>query len=370
MNLSDMIIPLFTGISLVVLFVIVLKNFFGAPVIGKRQGSADGYPLVSVLIPARDEENNIGRCLRHVVKQNYRNLEIIVLDDYSMDDTAWIVKGYAKKDRRVKLLSGKALPEGWLGKNHACGQLAENAAGDYILFLDADVTLAENAIGSALYEITHKKAEMLSVFPSQKFGTLGEYLVVPLMNWFLLTFLSLRAVYKSGNPAFSAANGQFIMFRRNYYSDFGGHRVVKDKVVEDMELARLVKKRGDKVITLLGGDAVNCKMYNGFVSSIRGFSKNFFPGFNAPSYLFILFIFFSLFIFLSPVILIFQNFIYLAHIILIAVTRVMISIISRQNILLNLLLHPLQMLILAVTGFYSVYVTLLKKTIWKGRKIS
>jgi chlorobactene glucosyltransferase len=134
----------------------------------------DSPPLVSVLIPARDEEKNIYRCLRSLAKQDYPNIEILVLDDNSKDKTANIVEEFASKDRKVKLIRGKPLKTGWLGKSYACHQLSENANGDYFLFVDADTLHFPDSISSALASLTCNGLDAISVFPKQITVTIHE----------------------------------------------------------------------------------------------------------------------------------------------------------------------------------------------------
>ena len=139
------------------------------------------------------------------------------------------------------------------GKNWACHQLSQKAKGKYLLFIDADVELAPNAISSTAKIMAETKTKMLSVFPTQRIKSFGEWLIVPLMNWLLLAFLPLRQVYASRNNSFIAANGQFILWDRETYFSIGGHQQVANAVVEDMELARKAKQK-NKIITLLGGN--------------------------------------------------------------------------------------------------------------------
>jgi cellulose synthase/poly-beta-1,6-N-acetylglucosamine synthase-like glycosyltransferase len=120
--------------------------------------------------------------------------------------------------------------------------LAQEAKGEYLLFLDADVELTSNVISSAVYELEKSSVTLLSIFPTQIIKSFGEHLIVPLMNWLLLTFLPLRFVYSSSSKAFVAANGQFMLWRKDDYFKIGGHETIKNKVVEDMELARLAKQ--------------------------------------------------------------------------------------------------------------------------------
>ncbi|HSH52320.1 MAG TPA: glycosyltransferase [Bacteroidales bacterium] len=259
---------------------------------------------------------------------------------------------------------GKDLPESWTGKNWACHQLSTQAEGDTLLFLDADVILTKNAIANSVNLFVRKNASMLSIFPTQIIKSTGEWLIVPLMNWLLLTFLPLLTVYKLKNKIFSAANGQFILIDSKIYSLIGGHERVKSKVVEDMELCRLVKENDNKVITVLGDKSVFCRMYNSFNEAFDGFTKNFFRGFNLSKAAFLFFISSLVILFLAPFFLLLTNEVFSLIVILILIERVFVSILSGQNWMYNILLHPLQIIIMYLIGFRSTF----KKGIkWKER---
>jgi glycosyltransferase involved in cell wall biosynthesis len=352
-----------------VIIVITLYNFFTAPVLKPLTLNKTTYPLISVLIPARNEAYNIDKCLNYLLNQDYKNLELIVLDDNSEDNTKHIVESFSKKHNHIQLLKGKELPEGWLGKNWACNQLSQQAKGQYLLFIDADVEIQPDAISAAIEEMKRSETKMLSVFSTQIIRSFGEWLVVPLMNWMLLAFLPLKLVYASRKKSFVAANGQFMFWERKTYFEIGGHEIVKDKVVEDMEFARICKSKNIRIKTLLGGNLIYCKMYSGLSEAIRGFAKNFYPGFNINSFVFLVMITFFVIIFLLPFILVFINNLYFIPIVMIVLIRIIISINSRQNAFLNVLLHPLQLVLMYIVGIKSIINAKTGKLDWKGRHI-
>lgn len=365
MEFSFYILLFLTSVSLL----IVVYNLFTAPILKLPEQEISFSPYISILIPARNEEENISDCLDSCLNQNYRNFEILTLDDSSSDRTNKIIKEYQKHFPKIKLIEGELLPSGWTGKNWACHQLAIKANGEYFLFIDADVRLKPDTLESALSLINKFEIKMLSIFPTQVTKNFGEKIIVPLMNWLLLSFLPLRKVYSSSNKSFIAANGQFILVNRKTYFEIGGHKKFRSKVVEDMEIAREVKAKGNTIITALGGDLVFCKMYNNFNLALSGFAKNFFSGFNISAFLFLALIIFLLVVFLAPFILFFFNLTFIVIIILILISRIIISILSRQSILENLLLHPFQMLIMFYAGIISVLNTKRRKNMWKGRTV-
>lgn len=337
----------------------------------KTKNQINFQDKISILIPVRNEEAKISNLLESLINQTYKNIDIHILDDNSEDNTYEIIQQYHEKYENIKVYKGKELPDGWLGKNWACKQLSQKANSDIVLFLDADLILNSRAIELLMIKYKSSNVGLISVFPTQITISIGEKLIVPLMNYILLAMLPLTLVYKSTLKSFIAANGQLMLWRKSTYEKIGGHYAVKDKVVEDIELAKLVKKNNDKVLTLLGGNFVFCRMYEGFRESLSGFSKNFHKGFNLPP-----FIFLSLFSLISLInifpflqFIYSQDFFFLVMILLIIFTRINISLLSNQNIIVNLLLHPFQFILLIVLAFLSVIKTKFGLNVWKGRKI-
>ena len=354
-------------ISLSVFSVISIYNLFTAPVLKKNSDHSNPQKLLSVLIPARNEAKNIEKCIKSLVMQDYPNKEIIVLDDNSTDNTFAIASSFSKGN--VRVLKGKELPSDWLGKNWACMQLAQEAKGEYLLFVDADVELTPEVISSAVYELEKLNVTLLSIFPTQIINSFGEHLIVPLMNWLLLTFLPLRFVYTSSSKSFVAANGQFMLWRKADYLNLGGHQIVKYKVVEDMELARLVKKNKLRVKTMLGGKLVFCRMYESFNQAYNGFTKNFYAGFSLPPFFFFIIILFLFIVFTLPFLFLIPPVYSFILITLILITRLSVSIVSKQNLFVNVLLHPVQMLFMFWIGIFSVIKFRTNQLEWKQRKL-
>lgn len=253
-------------------FLIALLNFLSRPILpfGKPVDS----PKVSVLIPAKNEEVNIGKLLDGIVNQLYANIEVIVYDDQSVDKTAAIVEQFQSIDNRVLLVTGDVLPAGWVGKNYACHRLAQSAKGQYLLFLDADVTVSPIFVENAIAFAQRKKLVLLSMFPRQELQTIGEKLVVPNMNWVLLSLLFLRLVRWSKLPSLAAANGQMMMFDAKVYKDKQWHELLKSSPVEDISISRLIKKQKFRMATLLGTDDISCRMYGSYSEAINGLAKN------------------------------------------------------------------------------------------------
>jgi chlorobactene glucosyltransferase len=333
--------------------IISIYNFFTAPRIRKSKEKLISAPLISILVPARNEEQNIDHCISDVCKQSYQNYELTILDDESEDGTASIVKNKISEtgaSSRIKLIPGKPKPPEWIGKNWACHQLSLNARGKYLLFMDADVRLRAHVIESCLYLVSKYELQLLTCFSTQIIKSFGEWLVVPLMNFLLLSFLPLKKVYSSNKKSFIAANGQFLLIKREIYDEIGGHKAVADQVVEDMEIAREVKKRGFKIMTFLGENSIACRMYGGFKQAFRGFTKNFFPGFNTSPLIFVMSLVFFLLTFFLPFLAVFMNskFIWIVFIILFG--RIITSLSSKQSFLINCIIHPVQIIVMIADG--------------------
>ena len=256
-----------------VLFVLVaFFNWLSRPYM-KRRKSLD-HPLVSVLIPARNEERNLPLLLNDLTDCNYPNLEVIVCDDDSSDQTPVVLEEFAKECSNLTIIKNDQLPSGWVGKNHACYLLSKKATGSYFLFIDADVRLSKDAISKAVAFMQKSSIQLLSLFPAQIIKTPGEWKVVPLMNVILLTLLPLRFVQWFSLASFSAANGQFMMFKSQNYLQNNWHTRFKSSYVEDIAIARTMKRERQRIATLLGGSDVKCRMYSKYEDGINGFSKN------------------------------------------------------------------------------------------------
>jgi chlorobactene glucosyltransferase len=255
---------------------------------------------VSILIPARNEAQRIGETLPKLLDQVYPAMEVILLDDCSEDETASIAIEAAKGDPRFRLIEGRELPSGWLGKNWACHQLAGQAQGEILVFTDADVLWQPQGLGAVLGLLRDGSADLLTIWPTQKTETRAERLVVPLMMFALLAYLPEMLVRFFPLPAFAAANGQCMVFRRELYDAIEGHRAVRDKIVEDVQLARLVKRNGARLIMGLGHGLIQTRMYSGWQAVRQGFGKNILAGYGGQPLLLLGATFLHLLIFVAP----------------------------------------------------------------------
>lgn len=238
-------------------------------------------PRVSVLVPARDEADNLRSLLPQLLAQDYPDFEVLVLDDRSCDGTAGVVSEVAANDSRLRLVTGEPLPAGWLGKPHACQQLAGRAAGELLVFTDADTLWAPDALGLLARAWLGTGADALSAWPDQRPCGPFSRLVHPVQQWSVLSFLPIPLVGHAGYPAAVAANGQLLAFRRGLYDRVGGHAAARGSVVEDMWLARAAKRAGGRFALLDATGVVGCRMYRTDAEVWSGFAKNVYPGLGA-----------------------------------------------------------------------------------------
>lgn len=262
---------------------------------------------VSVLIPARNEEENIRACISSVLNQTYLPLEIIILNDNSTDNTGEIISSFGSDI--IKTLNGKKLPDDWVGKNFACHQLQLEAAGDYLLFIDADTILEKDCIVSALYFAEKNNTGLLSLMPFEESVSFWEKAVIPMLYFALMVFLPVPLIERSVRKEFAVGNGQFMLFSRKCYDKIGGHESLKNRIVEDVWLAKRVKEFREKLSFADGTEIIKCRMYKNSTEVWNGFSKNFFAGlsFSKTALTFIILMYFIIFIF--PVFSLFYGFI-------------------------------------------------------------
>ncbi|MBM3119711.1 MAG: glycosyltransferase [Chloroflexi bacterium] len=230
-------------------------------------------PFVSVLIPARNEEENIVVCLESLQKQDYPNFEILVLDDNSTDRTAELVSQIATKDDRIRLIRGEPLPEGWAGKPFACYQLAEKATGSWLLFVDADTTSAASMLQSVIALALELKPSLLSGFPRQLANSLPEKIAMPVLYFVITSWMPLWWLHRSREPKPSLAIGQFLLFPRDEYWRIGGHKVVSSRILEDVWLGVEVVRHGGRHIAVDLSPVFSTRMYRDIGGMWEGFVK-------------------------------------------------------------------------------------------------
>lgn len=238
-------------------------------------------PAVAVLIPARNEAQAIANTVSRLLEQSYVDLQVVLLDDASDDDTAQVARTAAGTAPNFHIVRGKPLPPGWQGKNWACQQLSQHPAAhgaDILLFTDADVQWEHGAVAAVIAEFVHSGADLLTVWPTQRTVTWGERLTVPLMAFAVLGYLPVRLAQDFYHPLAAAANGQCMAFDCEAYARIGGHAAVRGAIVEDVQLAQRIKAAGLHLRMADGSRLVACRMYSGWQAALDGYAKNILAG--------------------------------------------------------------------------------------------
>lgn len=248
---------------------------------------------LSVLIPARNEEPNIRATLEAVLANDDCTFEIVVLDDHSTDRTAAIVGEFAQRDSRIRLETAPPLPAGWCGKQHACHALAKLARHPLLVFMDADVRLAPDALARMTgfmnqERLVNRKSQIVnppalaSGVPRQELGTFSERLLIPQIHFILLGFLPMHFMRWTKSPAFSAGCGQLFIARREAYKITGGHAMIRQTLHDGVKLPRLFRRAGFRTELFDATDLATCRMYHTNAETWRGLGKNATEGLAAP----------------------------------------------------------------------------------------
>ena len=236
-------------------------------------------PLVSVIIPARNEARCIVRCVRSVLATTYPHVEVIVVDDHSDDGTGDLARQAAPNDARLSVIVPPPLPEGWFGKQWACSNGARVSRGEILLFTDADTAHAPDLLARSIHAMRDRSADLFSVAGRQELGSFWERVLQPQV------FAMLGARYggsvdmeRSPRAVDKIANGQCLFIRREAYDALGGHALVRDKVAEDLALAQRFFAAGMRVGLAVGVDQLSTRMYTSLGELVRGWGKNVYAG--------------------------------------------------------------------------------------------
>jgi chlorobactene glucosyltransferase len=244
-------------------------------------GSRPAEGGISVLVPAREEEGTIERCIRSIFGADGEVDEVVVYEDRSTDATPEILDELCEEYPNLRVVPGEPLPEGWVGKPHACHRLSRAAGGDILVFVDADTEIRPSGIDrlvSILEEGPSGRADLVTAVPRQMCETWAEALVVPLLHLTYTSWLPLPLIWRSGDPRFLAANGQVMAVRRDSLEEVGGFEAVRADVVDDMALGRAFKRAGSTVVFADGTPIAACRMYESWSQIWEGFSKNLYEG--------------------------------------------------------------------------------------------
>jgi len=239
-------------------------------------------PLISICIPARNEDANIRKCVEAALGQDYPKVEVIVVDDRSTDKTLEILESDSllsakQQATSFQIIHGSELPSGWAGKPHALYQASVVATGEWLCFVDADTTLSKVALSSCYIKALETEADLFTVMNRQVLGSFWEKTVMPLVMTALSVGFSPRRV-NDPSQRDAIANGQFILIKRSVYDAVGGHERIKDQIVEDKAISEQVKWNGYRLIVADGSQVVSTRMYTSLKTMWEGWTKNIYLG--------------------------------------------------------------------------------------------
>jgi len=342
-----------------------------------RRHSLPGHearPLVSVLVPARNEEQNIEACLRSLLGSEYHPIEIIVLDDHSEDRTYEIVRRICTGNPNLRVIRGEELPPRWNGKNWACHQLAQAAKGEWFLFTDADTRHNPGSISTALATALENRSDFVTALPGLINKTWAEKIILPVIHFAFAVLMPYLLADYSGKSRAAVGIGPFMFIRRKHYFACGGFESVKADILDDMALARRVKQCGGGISVIDGSSLVNVRFYTGFRQIWKGFSKNTFQAIGGSPYVLLFLSLACYFLFVYPYIRLAEALAYGQSILypLLQVTVlcfIKISLSRRfKTSLAYGLLHPLTILLVLVIIFNSCRISVFQRKIeWKER---
>lgn len=341
---------------------------------------AKNLPRVSILVPARNEAENIEACVRTLLGQDYPDFEVIVLDDHSTDETRRILSRLARDFQGLRVMDGKSLPEGWLGKHWACHQLAQAATGDLLLFTDADTRHAPHMLRDSVSALLVEGADLVTAFPREEALTWGEKLIVPVISFGIFSFLPVALARRMKWAGLSVAIGQFMLFRRSAFEAIGGYESVRNHIVDDVMLGRRIILHGFVWRLMDGTRHISCRMYRGFWQAVDGFTKNIFAFFDYRLSLFLIAWAWIAAAFLAP------PFVLAARSLKVPVESYPYSLAllaAGESVLLwgiayrrfrfplyLALLYPLSLVIFVLIAFRSLVYTLLGQSTWKERGLA
>lgn len=365
-----MIIQALAVITLCFLLVALL-NIAGWPKVRSLavEDELSGPGAISILIPARNEEANLPSCLDAAIRQGPAVREILVYDDHSVDGTPAVIANYARLDARVRAVSPLPLEPGWCGKNFACYQLARAASGEWLLFIDADARLMEDAAARIVLEMKRRRLDLLSCWPGLEMIGGWERALMPVLNFVVFSIFPAPFSLHFPWPSLAIAHGACLAFSRASYFEIGGHAAVRDQIFEDVRLAQLWREKNARGLCLDGQEVVRVRMYISFEEIWRGFQKNFFPAFR-HEISFWLFMLFHFSVFLGPVLLAMAAptkwaLIALANILAL---RLLLARYFRHP-LWSALIHPVSEVILLLLGLSSWWRCKSGRGVtWKGRE--
>ncbi len=337
------------------------------------------FPRLSVLVPARNEETCIGPCVESLLKQDYPNYEVIVLDDNSTDRTGEILSNLMRRHVNLRVIQGKPLPSGWLGKHWACHQLYQAADGELLMYTDADTVHTSTTLTNAVSALITEKADMVSIIPRHILGSLAEKLIMPFFALGVFAVLPMYRRFRPSKVTMQSSSGKLMLFRRNAYTGCGGFESIRQNVLDDLALPCQIQETGYKYRLFDGTNNVSCRMYHNFEEVQEGLSKNMFASYQYNAGIFILTWLGILFAVWEPIItlLIFKIPQYpptlshgLALISIIGIILLWTVYYQRFKFpLFTVILYPIGLTLFGAVSASSMILTLSGRAVWKDRKM-
>ena len=346
------------------ILLISLINFF---TIRNPKKTTQINESISVVVPLRNEATNVVELIASLRTQtNLAQVEFLLLDDNSEDGTLALLHQHTSGLTNFHILNGSTLPQGWIGKTWALQQLFERSSGQIIVSVDADVRLVPDAINRAVTLLKNTQLDFLSPYPKQLSFSWSESLIQPLLQWSWMSTVMLRIAEKSSIASMVVANGQFFVVRRAALAQVGGYESVRNKVLDDVELARALVKQGSHGCVANGAEIASTRMYSSWKEIQAGYGKSLHAAFGSffGSALAITFLFLTG---IAPLIAGITGstigwYAYAA----VTLTRVMSSIKTGKNAL-DALLHPISS---ALLMYLIIYSWLMRGQVqWKGRTL-
>ena len=337
-------------------------------------------PKVSILIPCRNEEDNVENVINSMVNQTYENLEVILLDDSSTDKTAEIIYKLSKKFSKIRGVNGLQLEKGWIEINWAGHQLTKIPKGDYFLFCDADVIYDKDLIRDSIANLKKNDYKFLTLFPGRKSNSLTDKFIWSFAGWAINAWLPFTITFKTNISLLAAGFGQFLLIDKQTYLKIGGHKSFKNTQLDDFELSRLVQKSGDKWSVAIASNRVITKGYDSFTESINGHGRSIMPVFHNNGIIMFLFwciisntIFFPIILSINSI----ANsdysnlntYLSFCNLFFIIISWLLTSFKTKVNII-PCLIYPFTTFLILFVAIHSLYKTKRRIIFWKDRLIS
>jgi len=331
-------------------------------------------PLVSILVPARNEERNIAACLFSLINQNYPHYEILVLDDNSTDKTLSIAQEVARTSPRVKVIRGRKLPPGWKGKNWACYQLFQKAQGEWILSTDADTIHSPDSLSLAMMMAQKNQAHFLTTIPGLIMKSWSEKLILPIIHFVFTVLVPFHLGQYSKICRLPIGIGPFLLVKRNFLDKIGSYEAIPEAIVDDLALASHVQNNGGQITVIDGLKLLKVRFYRSFAEIWQGFSKNAYPALGAHPYLVPIIIGAAYLLFIQPYLKLWlaiqsghELTLPLIQVFLISMMKIFLALKFETSFIFGLL-HPLSIAIWLLILINSMRLSLFKKKLeWKER---